>query len=484
VCADPKNEKRIGPTSAFEIGSVSKTMSSTLLANLIVQGKVSLEDPLQKYLPKGVTAPQFSGEAILLKHLVTHTSGLPAVPDFSTSPADNPYANVDEASIYKTLSSSRLSRAPGSQMEYSNYASMLLSTIVAKQYGVDFESALKQQLFQPLSMQRSYVNQKTKDTNAAQGHTPNGKSTVAWSFNTNLSGVGGVRSTLDDMVAYAKAQLNPAATSIAKSIELTQQRVSVPGNQGTGMNWMLAPLNGRELLAHEGGTGGFSSFVAVDKTKKRAVVILSDTAMTNTGGLGSLGLHLLDNKVSLGKPRTVQTPSAELLKALVGQYKINNVMQMAITQENGKLYTQTEGQPKFEMAYDSAGDFYPLEFDAILRPKKLSNGSYQLSLLQGGGGFPLERIDQSKSVVTAADLNDYAGKYPLAPGFVLSVFAEENTLKAQATGQGAFSLTPAGKDVFSASAYDIEIVFERDKQGKVSGLVLKQGGQNTPARKQ
>src|SRR5688572_10529259 len=79
-CADATGPARIGPDSAFEIGSVSKTMMATLLADLIVAGKASLDDPLADYLPEGTAVPAFEGKPILLRHVVTHTSGLPALP--------------------------------------------------------------------------------------------------------------------------------------------------------------------------------------------------------------------------------------------------------------------------------------------------------------------------------------------------------------------------------------------------------------------
>ena len=78
------------------------------------------------------------------------------------------------------------------------------------------------------------------------------------------------------------------------------------------MHWMIAPLAGRDVLMHEGGTGGFSSLVGFDPAHKRGVVILSDTALTVLGGLGSLGAHLLDPSVPPGTPRPVPTPGAIL----------------------------------------------------------------------------------------------------------------------------------------------------------------------------
>ncbi len=490
VCADPKNLNRISAKTAFEIGSVSKTMTSALLADLILQGKASLEDPISKYLPDGTSVPSFEGKPILLKHIVTHTSGLPTVPDFGSAPnMENPYANIEEAALLKMLASAKLQRAPGSQFEYSNYASMLLSTIIAKRAGTDFETLMQSRLFAPAGMKNSYINLKPKDVIAAQGHTPNRKNTSAWTFQTNTAGVGGVRATLDDMVSYVQAQLGKTESTISPALKLTQQQVKTDTNTKMAMNWMLAPLDAHFVHLHEGGTGGFSAFTAFDLETKRGVVVLSDTALTSVGGLSSLGNHLLDSRLPLGKARKVKQPDPELLKAIVGEYALLPGMKMTLSSKNGRLYTQATGQAVHEMGYDSAGDFYPLEFDASIRTQKKSDGSYALLFLQSGGAFPLKKIDPNAAAKPALEkpsveqLQAYVGVYALAPNFDLKVFVENGSLMAQATGQGAFEVEAQAKDQFAADAYGIEIHFEREAEGAVKSLKLLQGGRTTPAKK-
>jgi serine-type D-Ala-D-Ala carboxypeptidase/endopeptidase len=490
VCADPKNLSRISSTTAFEIGSISKTMTSALLADLILQGKASLEDPLSDYLPSGTVAPGFEGKPILIKHIVTHTSGLPVVPDFGSAlNMENPYTNIDEASLLKTLASAKLQRAPGSQFEYSNYAMMLLTSIIAKRAGTDFETLLQTRLFTPTGMNNSYINLKSKDIKAAQGHTPNNKTTPAWTFKTNTAGVGGVRATLDDMVSYVQAQLGKTESSISPALKMSQQPIKTEAINKMAMNWMLAPLDMHQVHMHEGGTGGFSAFTAFDLETKRGVVILSDTALTSVGGLSSLGNHLLDSRLPLGKARKVKQPEAQLLKTIVGEYDFMSGMKMVLTQKDGRLFTQATGQKKFEMGYDSAGDFYPLEFDASLRPQKKLDGGYALLFLQSGGAFPLKKIDPNAAAKPAPEnpsaeqLQAYVGIYALAPNFDLKVSVENGSLMAQATGQGAFPLELKTNDQFAADAYGIEIHFQRDASGAVSSLKLLQGGRATPAKK-
>ncbi len=486
-CADPGDEGRIGPDTAFEIGSVAKTMTATLLADLVVQGRASLDDPLADYLPEGTKVPEFEGRPILLRHIVTHTSGLPVLPSrLGATDARDPYANLTVDALLASLGDVKLDSAPGTKFEYSNFASMLLSYAVARRAGVDFETLLKERLFRPLGMDKAYVADRPEGVRPAAGHLPNGQETPGWTFAVDLAGVGGVRATLDDMVRYVQANLGLVETPLAQAIELAQQKV---GDQPPmAMNWMLAQAGGRAVLVHEGGTGGFSSFVSVDRERRRGVVVLSDTTWNSIGGLGSLALPLVDASFPAGKPRKAVAPPPELLEALAGEYQLQGAMRMTLRVRDGKLFVHPAGQPEFEMGYDDAGDFFPLAFDAILRPRKNADGSQGFVWRQMGGEMPAVRIageaPPAAPALPAQALAAYAGGYELQPGFVLAVRARDGRLYAQATGQGEFALDPAGEDTFEAPAFGIRIVFRRGGDGRVVSLDLHQGGRMLSGRRQ
>lgn len=482
ACADAEDLARIGPEAAFEIGSVSKTMTSVLLADLIAQGKGSLDDPLSAWLPEGTAVPSFEGQPILLRHIVTHTSGLPALPPgVAITDANDPYAAIDDKALLQALERSVPARAPGAGFEYSNFASMLLSYAVARRAGEDLETLLDARLFTPLGMDGAYIDTPPAGVRAAQGHTPNGKATPAWHFQPDLAGVGGVRATLDDMVRYVQGQLGDAPAPLSKALALSQTPVNPGAQPAMAMNWMLAPLNGRTWHAHEGGTGGFSSFVAFDREAKRGMVVLSDTALHSVGGLGSLALHLADASVPAGKPRKAVAAPSGLIDALVGQYQLQGAMKLQLSRKDDTLVIQAEGQPAFQMGYDDAGDFYPLAFDALLKPQKQADGSYGFTWSQGGGTVPAQRVDASPKPAYAApsatELQAYAGDYPLVPEFSLKVFERDGRLFIQGTGQPAFETAAVAKDVFTVDQVGAEFRFERDAGGQVVAIVLHQGGQ-------
>jgi serine-type D-Ala-D-Ala carboxypeptidase/endopeptidase len=394
-CADPKSERPYDEHTAFEIGSVSKTMTAALLAEFIARGEVALNDPIAKLLPSGTSVPSLDGREITIGDIVTHTSGLPSYP-WRMTDMSNPYATLTERDLLDALAATRLTRAPGSQWEYSNFAVMVLSYALAKRSNKDYETLLHARLLAPLGMNDTYIAQRPPHVRLAQGHLPNTMPQAPWDFPVDMAGVGGVRATLPDMVRYLEGELGTRESDITPALAQTQQQVASVGGHTMGTNWEILSTaniaNGHTIIMHGGGTGGYSSFVAFDRAAKRGAVLLSDTALTNLGGLVMLGLHLLDPSVPGGAPRIVATADAKLIDALVGRYRLQGGLEGDLRHKGDALTLQADGQPEFEMGYDSAGDFYPLQFDAVLRPKRKADGAYTFTWFQGGGAAEAERI--------------------------------------------------------------------------------------------
>lgn len=490
VCADPDHPRPIDEHTVFEIGSVTKTMTATLLADLIRRGVVSLDDPLADLLPTGTHVPAFEGKPITLAHVVTHTSGLPPLPTrMPTGDPDNPYARLSEQDLLGSLSDVSLTHAPGSEWQYSNFAMMLLSYAIANKSGRDFETLLRERLFAPLGMQDSFVARQPAGVRVARGHLSNGRATSAWDIPVNMAGVGGVRSSLADMALYVKAHLGRRQSTITPAIEQTQRQVADVAGHSMAMNWVLVPVNGRTIHTHEGGTGGFSAMVAFDREHQRGVVLLADTALTSLGGLGNLGLHLLDESMPLGQPRKQAIPDAALLDALAGNYVLDGGLKIALIRKENTLMGQAQGQPAFTMAYDTAGDFYPLEFDALMQPRRLADGRYEFTWFQGGGVLQARRTDSPVQgispppALSAADLAAYEGTYALTAQFAIKVSVDAGRLYVQGTGQPRIAVVAVASDVFVAAAVGAEISFARDATGRVTELLLKQAGQNLRGKK-
>jgi len=485
ACAQTREDGGPGYDSLFEIGSVTKTMTAALVAELIRQGTWSLDDPLARHLPPGTVVPRQGERQILVRDVLTHRSGLPGLPPgfAPRNPAD-PYASLDEATLLAALGKVELTRPIGSQFEYSNFAMMVMSMAVAHAMGGDYEQALVTQLFEPLQMRSAYINKPRAAALAAQGHLPTGVVTPAWHAAGNLAGVGMVRASLVDMVRYAQAELGlekGVPPGLQADLRLTQQ----PLVENTGMNWMLFNVGERGIVAHEGGTGGFSSLVALEPDAKRAVVILADTSLTDLGGLGNVGNALLGVGAPSLKPRLAAAPDAVLLAAMSGDYLLG-ALHVRIWADGKTLMAQADGQSAFELKYDSAGDFYPANFDALLTPR-LANSKVDTALWrQGGGVMVLTRQQLSDDKPAQADprWNDLFGDYALRPQFHLRVFEERGALKVQATGQPAIGAEMTGPDRIEIQLVGAVVEFKRDANGKVNAAVLKQGGHEMEGARQ
>lgn len=482
VCANPATARPYDEHTAFEIGSVSKTMTAALLAEFIARGEIALDDPIAKLLP-GTSVPSFEGREITVANIVTHTSGLPRLaPQWRFKDPSNPYAHLTERDLLGALSETHLTHAPGTHWEYSNFAIMVLSHALAKRGGKDFETLLQERLFGPLDMRESYIDRRPSQVRLIQGHLSTTKPTVPWDFPVDMAGVGGVRATLNDMVRYMEGQLGLRESAITPALARTQQPVANVGGRNMGMNWFLSARNGRALAMHDGGTGGYSSYVVFDRAAGRAAVLLSDTSLITVGGLIGLGQHLLDPTLPVGAPRTAAAPDAKLIDALVGRYRLRNGLGMQLRRKDNALFVQADGQSEYQMGYDSAGDFYPLQFDALLRPKRKADGTYGFTWFQSGGVLEAERLDTpapaaAKPAPREEELKAYEGNFRLTPGFALRVYATGTRLFVQGTGQPPIEVAFVDEDTFVAETVGAEIRFARDAAARVIALTLKQSGQ-------
>lgn len=473
-CARPRVDGGPGADAAFEIGSISKTMTAFLVSDLIAAGQWSLDDPIAKHLPAGTDVPRQGERQILVRDLLTHSAGLPALPSRmrSTNPS-NPYADLSEVDLLASLADVQLSRPIGSQAEYSNFGMMVVSLAVARAYGADFEKALRSKLFEPLQMNGAFIARAPAGVPQAQGHLPSGTATSAWTIKPNLAGVGMVRATLDDMVKYAQAQLGGVDTPLRERLQATHR----PLAHGFAMNWAVLNIPGHELLVHEGGTGGFSSLLALEPARQRALVILADTALTDLGGLGDIGLALLDPAEPPSKPRLAATPPPALRKALLGEYELAG-LNARIFEQDGRLMGQAEGQPALELLYDSHGDFYPSAVSALLTPVLADGRVDRFAWRQGGGVLEGVRKGSQRAATASNPLwKDWAGDYQLAPQFSLRVFEADGKLLVQGTGQPAIAAQVSGTDRIEIKAVGAVVEFRRGAGGEVVSAVLRQGGQ-------
>jgi CubicO group peptidase (beta-lactamase class C family) len=278
------------PISAtlFEIGSITKTFTATLLAWYVNEGKMKLTDPITKYLPDSVAAnPELKGVTLL--NLSNHTSGLPALPDNLSwqKPYDqlNPYSNYNRQLLFAYLKTCQLNSKPGQRYVYSNLAVGLLGIILEKISGKTFEEMVSEIICNPLGMKSTVQHlYPMLIPRFAPVYNDDGRQTEPWDFGA-LASCGSLRSTIDDLVLYAKANMNDNGPGpLAKAFKLTHD-ITFNNDARLGLAWHIIVVNGVNYYFHNGGTYGSSSFLAFNKEKKLAVIILSN-ASASTDAIG------------------------------------------------------------------------------------------------------------------------------------------------------------------------------------------------------
>jgi len=375
--------------TVFEIGSITKVFTSLLLADMIEREELRLSDPIKKFLPKSVKVPTKGGKEITLLHLATHTSGLPRLSsNFAPKNMNNPYADYTVEQMYEFLSNYTLPRDIGAKYEYSNLGGGLLGHILALKAGMDFETLVMTRICGPLKMNSTRIKLSTElQTRMATGHDQTGKSVMNWDIPT-LAGAGALRSTANDMLKFVAANLSLAKSDLSPVMQkthLVRNNTGVP-NLEIGLGWHVLNKYGTEIVWHNGGTGGYHSFIGFDKKKRVGVVVLSNS----TNDIDDIGLHLLENKYALAnfepsKGHTTMKLDPEIYGAYVGQYELAPNFIITIIREGDGLYAQATGQGKFEIFPEAETKFFYKVVDAQIMFNLSESGVVESLILYQGG---------------------------------------------------------------------------------------------------
>lgn len=295
--------------SVFEIGSVTKVFTATLLADMVERSELSLDDPISKFLPKTVKVPTHDAKEITLRQLSSQVSGLPRMPaNFAPKDQTNPYADYSVEQMYAFLSGYSLTRDPGAQYLYSNLGVGLLGHILALRARMDYETLVRTRILQPLKMSDTAI-ELTRGMKArlAVGHNQNLKPVANWDIPT-LAGAGALRSTVNDLLKFVAANLGLTKSPLGTAMEKAHQPQHETGTPGleVGLGWHILKRFDSEIVWHNGGTGGYHSFVGFNKAKRKGVVVLSNS----TNDIDDIGRHLLESHYPLVKFEPAKVGSA------------------------------------------------------------------------------------------------------------------------------------------------------------------------------
>lgn len=255
----------------FEIGSITKVFTSTVLASLVEEGKIKLTDEINPFY----SFPFKDNIKLNFKDLANHTSGLPRLPEnFDLTNQIDPYKNYGKIQMEEYLKDVlKLENEPSKIYSYSNLGAGVLGYTLGLTQRTSFEKLIQEKVFDKYNMKNSFMSFQNLNEKLVKGQNMNGEIASNWSWDV-LLGAGGILSTTEDLVQFANAQFD----SKNKELALTRTPTfTINENMKIGLGWhLLKSKGGKNLVWHNGGTGGYSSSIAINTNDKIAVIILSN----------------------------------------------------------------------------------------------------------------------------------------------------------------------------------------------------------------
>lgn len=390
-----ENESTPDGQTIYEIGSITKTFTTLLLADSVVRGELELEAKVDEFLPEAARSLSHDGQAVTLLDLATHTSRLPRMPR-NFAPADplNPYADYSAENLYEFLADYTLRRTPGSNYAYSNLGMGLLGQILSEQAEADYGSLVRQRITKPLALHNtaSELDEAQLDK-LAPGHDSDLQPVTNWDF-LALAGAGALRANADDMLRYLQANLGEFEHPLQTAMELSHKtRRDMGSNMGEiALGWHIQSDSG--FLWHNGGTGGYRSFAAFHPQKQVGVVVLTNSTTPTLDGLGFTLTKLLTGET----PNQLELKMAvevapEVFDEYVGKYQLAPGAVFDITRRNDQLMAQLTGQAALRIYPSEKDEYFYRAVDArISFVRDQQDKVTSLVLHQNGRDLPAKRL--------------------------------------------------------------------------------------------
>ena len=505
---DPVDENTV-----FEIGSISKTFTGILLADMVVKGELNLNTPLQELLPEGVRAPSRNGKSIKLYQMSNHTSSLPVMPDnFNSANPANPYVDYTEEQLYASLNGYELTRDIGSKYEYSNYAQGLLGHVLANKKQMTYEELMMEVIVKPLKLENTRITLTSKmKENLAMGHS-GGVEVENWDIPT-LAGAGAIRSTAVDMLIYLAANMGLKKSDLYPAMQLSHENSrDEDSSLLVGLGWHISLQDELTIVRHSGATGGYIAFAGFIKGGDKGVVVLTNS----TASVDDIGFHLLDPMSALNKiqkpsfvthlKNSIENEGIEIAKRSYWELKENQTdkYDFGENQLNGLGYSyfakgelkkaiavfklNTEAFPNSSNVFDSYGEALMKNnenekaIESYKKSVKINPGNTNGIAMLKKLGVDTENL-VAKVSVESPILESYVGSYKYQR-FTMKVAKAGKQMKIQITGQDEIEIFPTSENEFYLKIVEAKITFNKNNNGQVESLTLSQGGQEIIYKKE
>ena len=473
--AEPLPEAEVSGEAAtlYEIGSISKVFTGVLLAQSLEAGELSLDDTLGQLLRGKAQLASPHTAAVTLRQLVTHTACLPRLPaDFrqDRNPED-PYRDYGRERLWAAVAALQLPAAPPCEALYSNFAFAVVGEILSERAGKPWAQLVRERIAGPLGMADTLqvLGDKARRLAPAFAGT---RPTPPWEMQA-FAGAGALRSTPRDLLLFGRA----IAAGRNGPLGAAAERLVAPQARFDGEIGLAVFVSGppaRRTFSHNGGTGGFASYLIVAPDTQEVMVLLASNSRTP--------LYRIGGEVLAGRyPATAQPAPADpaRLPEYAGVFRENKANTFSFAVQDGVLHARGTGQPYTALT--------PAGTDTFLRGRtaqvvfvREAGKVVGLTWFSRGAERSARRTDApapQQARLPQEQLQAYVGNYR-SPYFPYTVRAENGQLSIQNSENPPLLVFPIpGKpDRFAYDVVAAEAQFERYAGGAVRALVIHDRG--------
>jgi D-alanyl-D-alanine carboxypeptidase len=479
------------PEMVFELGSITKQFTAASILLLQERGKLRVEDDITKYLADYPT----HGQTITIENLLTHTSGIPS---YTGLPEWFPRMREDlkPADLIAMFKDKPLEFNPGERWAYDNSGYFLLGAIIEKVSGESYEQFVEEEVFKRLGMTHSrYGHPEEVIPLRASGYSKDdsGFHNASFISMTQPYAAGSLMSTVDDLAIWDRALAGETLltkASLDRMFTAYHLKSGASTHYGYGME--VFDFVGRRILQHGGGINGFRTQLIRVPEEHLFVAILSN----------SEGSELSPEEVSLRIVAKALGHALEEIKTIPldpkilddypGVYRFDEQTTRVVTREGAKLFALRHGGgTRQELSATAPDDFlYPdrttrIHFQRDAQGKVTGADFHPLGGSDETGTKTADPLPQERQAVKVdpALFDALVGDYELSPAFSIAVTREGSQIFAQATHQPKFEIFPESETRYFLKVVDAEIEFVRGPDGKVTGLILHQGGRDLPGKR-
>lgn len=490
--ADLEAKTPITPRTVFRLGSITKQFSAAVVMQLVDEGKVSLDDPVSKYVPS-LKEP---GAGATVRQALNHTIGIQSytgIPGWMKEENTNrPYTTEEMIALFKDLPSPS---KPGEKWAYNNSGYIVVGAIIEAATGKPWHQAVEERLAKPLGLATIRFGEGAIP-NMAKGYTmgPNGAAPALRIHMSVPHAAGGLVGTVEDLARWGRALHGGKVVSPASYKAMTTPAVLNDGKTHPyGFGLGMAEVREREAVGHSGGIFGFSTDSVYIPSEDLYVAVFTNSDSPATGpGLALQRLAAL----ALGDPypefAKVAVP-ADSLEPLYGTYKVQggDGAERTFYSRGGKLFTRRKGAPELEAFAAGENRFFygpdsltwfRMTRDSAGKPvmEMHQNGAKKPELASWAGPLPPE---PKAFPVPRATLARYLGTYGMNRGVATIAWGEGDSITVQLSGQPALRLLATGPADFQVDGVEAKVTFTGPEGAPADTMTIDQGGRQMIAKR-